>query len=94
MQTKDKLENLDEKMELMEIRHEQRYIEILIVLESIKANAWVVSSSPQVESARLPFERLETRIPIPPIQSSHQQKVLRVYPQARNCKPQVSRIDK
>ena len=39
MQTKDKLENLDEKMELMEIRHEQRYIEILIVLESIKANA-------------------------------------------------------
>ena len=32
MQTKDKLENLDEKMELMEIRNEQRHMEILIVL--------------------------------------------------------------
>ena len=66
MQTKDKLENLDEKMELMEIRNEQRHMEILIVLESLKANASVASSSPQVESTQLPSERLETRIPIPP----------------------------
>ena len=68
MQTKDKLENLDEKMELMEIRSEQRHMEILIVLESLKANASVASSSPQVESTQLPSERLETRIPIPPEQ--------------------------
>ena len=57
MQTKDKLENLDEKMELMEIGHEQRHIEILIVLERLKTNASVASSSPQVESAQLPSER-------------------------------------
>ena len=68
MQTKDKLENLDEKMELMEIRNEQRHMEILIVLESLKANTSVASSSPQVESSQLPSERLETRIPIPPEQ--------------------------
>ena len=41
--TKDKLENLAEKMELMEIRSEQRHMEILIVLESLKANASVAS---------------------------------------------------
>ena len=52
MQTKDKLENLDEKMELMEIRNEQRHMEILIVLESLKANASVATSSPQVESTQ------------------------------------------
>ena len=68
MQTKNKLENLAEKMELMEIRNEQRHMEILIVLESLKANASVASSSPQVESTQLPSERLEIRIPIPPEQ--------------------------
>ena len=68
MQTKDKLENVDEKMEQMQITHEQRHMEILIVLESLKANASVASLSPQVESAQLPSERLETRIPIPPEQ--------------------------
>ena len=68
MQTKDKLENLDEKIELMEIRHEQRHMEILILVESLKANAPVASSSPQVESTQLPSERLQTRIPIPPEQ--------------------------
>ena len=66
IETKDKLEKLDEKMEQMEIRHEQRHMEILILLESLKANGPVASSSPQVESAQLPSERLETRIPIPP----------------------------
>ncbi|CAH3162593.1 unnamed protein product [Porites evermanni] len=70
MDTKDKLEKLDEKVEQMEIRHEQRHMEILIILESLKANGPVDSSSPQVESAQLPSERLETRIPIPPEQPS------------------------
>ena len=70
IETKDKLEKLDEKMEQMEIRHEQRHMEILILLESLKANGPVASSSPQVESAQLPSERLETRIPIPPEQPS------------------------
>ena len=65
MQTKDKLENLDEKIELMGIRHEQRQMEILILVESLKANAPVASSSPQVESTQLPSERLQTPIPIP-----------------------------
>ena len=68
MQTKDKLENLDEKIELMEIRHEQRHMEILILVESLKANEPVASSSPQVESTQLHSERLQTRIPIPPEQ--------------------------
>ena len=70
IETKDKLEKLDEKMERMEIRYEQRHMEILILLESLKANGPVASSSPQVESAQLPFEGLETRIPIPPEQPS------------------------
>ena len=70
IETKDKLEKLDEKMEQMEIRHEQRHMEILILLESLKANGPIASSSPQVESAQLPSERLETRIPIPPEQPS------------------------
>ena len=65
IETKDKLEKLDEKMEQMEIRHEQRHMEILILLESIKANGPVASSSPHVESSQLPSERVETRIPIP-----------------------------
>ena len=70
IETRDKLEKLDEKMEQMEIRHEQRHMEILILLESLKANGPVASSSPQVESSQLPSERLETRIPIPPEQPS------------------------
>ena len=73
IETKDKLEKLDEKMEQMEIRHEERHMEILILLESLKANGPVArSSSPQVESAQLPSERLETRIPIPPEQPSEE----------------------
>ena len=68
MQTKDMVEKLDDKVELMEIRNEQRYMEILIAIDRLKPNASVASSSPQVESAQLPSERLETRIPIPPEQ--------------------------
>ena len=70
MDIKDKLEKLDEKMEKMKIEQNQKHMEILIVLESLKANGPVAGSSPQVESAQLLSERLETRIPIPPEQPS------------------------
>ena len=70
MDTKDKLEKIDEKMEQMQIKQEQRHMEILIFLESLKASGSAVSSSAQVEGDQLPFERLETRISIPPEQSS------------------------
>ncbi|CAH3167387.1 unnamed protein product, partial [Porites evermanni] len=70
MDTKDKLEKLDEKMEKMKIEQNQKHMEILIFLESLKASGPVVSSSPQVDGAQLLSERLETRIPIPPDQPS------------------------
>ena len=81
MDTKDKLEKLDKKMEQMQIkqeqmkneqeqRQEQRHMEILIAIKSLKANGSAVSSSAHVEGDQLPFERLETRISIPPEQSS------------------------
>ena len=70
MDTKDKLEKLDEKMEKMKIEQNQKYMEILVVLESLKARVPVVSSSAQMESAQLPSERLETRIAMPPEQPS------------------------
>ena len=65
MDTKDKLEKLDEKMEQMQIEQKQMRMEILILLESLKANGPIASSSPQAESAQLPPERLETRIAMP-----------------------------
>ena len=74
MDTKDMLEKLDKKMEQMQIkqeqRQEQRHMEILIAIKSLNANGSAVSSSAQVEGDQLPFERLETRISIPPEQSS------------------------
>ena len=78
MDTKGKLEKLDKKMEQMQIKQEQmkieqeqRHMEILIFLESrLNASGSAVSSSAQVEGDQLPFERLETRISIPPEQSS------------------------
>ena len=81
MDTKDKLEKLDKKMEQMqtkqeqmkneqEQRQEQRHMEILIFLESLRANGSAVGSSAQVEGDQLPLERLETRISLPPEQSS------------------------
>ena len=74
MDTKDMLEKLDKKMEQMQIkqeqRQEQRHMEILIAIKSLNANGSAVSSSTQVEGDQLPFERLETRISIPPEQSS------------------------
>ena len=62
MDTKDKLEKLDEKVEQMKIEQREMRMEIIILLESLKANGPIASSSPQVESAQLPSERLETRI--------------------------------
>ena len=70
MDTKDKLEKLDEKMEQMQIEQKQMRMEILILLESLKANRPIASSSPQAESAQLPSERLETRIAMPSEQPS------------------------
>ena len=70
MDTKDELEKLDEKMEKMKIELNQKYMEILVVLESLKARGPVVSSSAQLESAQLPSERLETRTAMPPEQPS------------------------
>ena len=72
MDTKDKLEKLDEKVEQMKIEQREMRMEIIILLESLKANGPVPSSSPQVESSQLPSERLETRIPIPPEQPSEE----------------------
>ena len=72
MDTKDKLEKLDEKVEQMKIEQREMRMEIIILLESLKANGPIASSSPQVESAQLPSERLETRIPIPPEQPSEE----------------------
>ena len=72
IETKDKLEKLDKKVEQMKIEQREMRMEIIILLESLKANGPVASSSPQVESAQLPSERLETRIPIPPEQPSEE----------------------
>ena len=55
MDTKDKLEKLDEKVEQMKIEQKQMRMEILIVLESLKANGPVASSSPQVQSGKCPI---------------------------------------
>ena len=72
IETKDKLEKLDEKVEQMKIEQREMRMEIIILLESLKANGPIASSSPQVESSQLPSERLETRIPIPPEQPSEE----------------------
>ena len=69
MDTKDKLEKLDMKMEQMKNELEQRQMEILILLES-KARGSVVSSSPREESVQSSFECLETRMSLPLDQST------------------------
>ena len=71
----DTIEKVDEKMkrmqlEQMRIKQEQRHMEILILLESLKARGSVVSSSPREESVQSSFESLETRIPLPLEQST------------------------
>ena len=71
----DTIEKVDEKieriqLEQMRIKNEQRHMEILILLESLKASGSEVSSSPREESVQSPFERLETRITLPLEQST------------------------
>ena len=56
--------------EQMKSEQEQRHMEILIALKSLKASGSAVSPSARMEGDQLPFERLETRTPIPPEQSS------------------------
>ena len=77
MDTKNKLEKLDTMMEQLQLiqeqmksEQEQRHMEILIALKSLKANGSADSSSAEVEGDQLPIEILETRVPIPPEQSS------------------------
>ena len=81
MDTKDKLEKLDEKTEQVqvkqeqiqkqlqqiEIKNEQRHMEILVFLERQKASGPAVRSSPQVEDTQSPSESVETRINIAPL---------------------------
>ena len=80
MDTKDKLEKLDEKTEQVqvkqeqiqkqlqqiEIKNEQRHMEILVFLERQKASGPAVRSSPQVEGTQSPSESVETCISIAP----------------------------
>ena len=77
MDTKNKLEKLDTMMEQLQLiqeqmksEQEQRHMEILIALKSLKAYGSADSSSAEVEGDQLPIEVLETRVPIPPEQSS------------------------
>ena len=91
MDTKNKLEKLDTMMEQLQLiqeqmksEQEQRHMEILIALKSLKANGSADSSSAEVEGDQLPIEILETRVPIPPEQSSAEGSA--GLPQARNCK--------
>ena len=78
MDTKNKLEKLDTMMEQLQLiqeqmrsEQEQRLMEILIAVKSpLKTNGSADSSSAQVEGDQLPVEIPETRVPIPPEQSS------------------------
>ena len=79
MDTKNKLEKLDTMMEQLQLiqeqmksEQEQRHMEILIALKSLKANESADSPSAQVEGYEMPVEILETRVPIPPEQSSEE----------------------
>ena len=77
METKDEIEKVRTTQELiqkqlqqMQIERKERDMEILIVLNSLKESGSAVGPSSRMEGDQLPFERLETRIPIPPEQSS------------------------
>ena len=77
METKDEIEGvritqelIQKQLQQMQIEQKERDMEILIVLDSLKAIGSAVSPSARMESDQLPFERLETRIPIPPEKSS------------------------
>ena len=77
METKDEIEGvritqelIQKQLQQMQIEQKERDMEILIVLNSLKESVSAVSPSARMEGDQLPFERLETRIPIPPEQSS------------------------
>ena len=77
METKDEIEKvhitqelIQKQLQQMQIEQKERDMEILIVLDSLKASGSAVSPSARMEGDQLPFERLETRISIPPEQSS------------------------
>ena len=77
METKDEIEKLritqeliQKQLQQMQIERKERDMEILIVLNSLKESGSAVSPSSRMEGDQLPFEHLETRIPIPPEQSS------------------------
>ena len=77
METKDEIKKLritqeliQKQLQQMQIERKERDMEILIVLNSLKESGSAVSPSSRMEGDQLPFERLETRIPIPPEQSS------------------------
>ena len=89
MDTKNELEKLDKKMEQMQIkqeqmkneqeqRQEQRHMEILIFLESLKANGTAVSSPHKWKATNCHVNVWRHVYHYP--QSSHQQKVLLAYP--------------
>ena len=69
-QMKNEQEQMKSKQEQMKSEQEQRHMEILIALKSLKANGSADGSSTEVEGDQLPIEILETRVPIPPEQSS------------------------
>ena len=77
METKDEIEKvritqelIQKQLQQMQIERKERDMEILIVLNSLKESGSAVGPSSRMEGDQLPFERLETRIPIPPEQSS------------------------
>ena len=69
-QMKNEQEQMKSEQEQMKSEQEQRHMEILIALKSLKANRSADGSSTEVEGDQLPIEILETRVPIPPEQSS------------------------
>ena len=75
--TKDMLEKLDDKVEQMQIKQDemqielqQKHMEILIVLESLRASGSFDRLSSQMEGGQSPAESVETRIRIPQEQAS------------------------
>ena len=62
MDTKDELEKIDKKVEQLEIKQDQRFLEILFALKDLQKNR-SPSSAPEVEDAQLPSESVETLKP-------------------------------
>ena len=69
-QMKNEQEQMKSEQKQMKSDQEQRHMEILIAMKSREANGSADSSSAQVEGDQSPIKILETRVPIPPEQSS------------------------